>query len=83
MELLKSVLTTTYFSLRGKIYQQNIDTAMRCPVFPIVANLCMEFLKQHAISTVPATDAPRLWRRHVDDSLEIIKKGQLYNLTLT
>ena len=44
MEILEFVLTTTYFSFRGQIYQQKFGTAMGSPVIPIVANLYMEWL---------------------------------------
>ena len=75
MDLLEFVLTTTYFSFRGTIYKQKFGTAMGSPVSPIVANIFMEFLEQCAIATAPVTCAPRLWKRYVDDILEIIKGG--------
>ena len=46
MELLEFVLTTTYFTFRGVIYQQRFGTAMGSPVSPIIANLFMEWLEQ-------------------------------------
>jgi len=42
MELLEFVVTTTYFTFRGVIYQQRFGTAMGSPVSPIIANLFME-----------------------------------------
>ena len=54
---------------------------MGSPVSPIVANFFMEFLEQHAIATAPMDCQPRLWKRYVDDVLEIIKKGQVQALT--
>jgi len=51
MELLESVVTTTYFTFRGVIYQQRSGTAMGSPVSPIIANLFMEWLEQPAIAT--------------------------------
>ncbi|XP_072039787.1 uncharacterized protein [Amphiura filiformis] len=53
MELLAFVLTTTYFSFRGKIYRQLFGAAMGSPVSPITANLYMEFLEEQAIATAP------------------------------
>ena len=53
MELLRFTLTTTYFSFRGKIYQQLFGAAMGSPVSPITCNLYMEFLEQEAIATAP------------------------------
>ena len=51
------------------------------PVSPIVANFFMEFLEQHDIATAPMDCQPHLWKRYVDDVLEIIKKGQVQALT--
>ena len=63
IELLKFVLSTTYISFGGKVYQQKFGSS----VSQIVANLYMEVLEQHAIATSPITCAPRLWKRFVDD----------------
>ena len=81
MELLRFTLTTTYFSFRGKIYQQLFGAAMGSPVSPITCNLYMEFLEQEAIATAPLDFRPRLWKRYVDDILEIVKENQVENLT--
>ena len=81
MELLEFVLTTTYFSFWGEVYQQIFGTAMGSPVSPIVANLFMEFLEQQAIASAPLACKPRLWKRYVDDILEIIKRGSVQQLT--
>ncbi len=81
IELLRFVLTTTYFLFRGKIYKQRFGAAMGSPVSPVVANLYMEFLEQQAIATAPLDCQPRLWKRYVDDVLEIVKSDQVDNLT--
>ncbi len=81
MELLEFVLTTTYFSFNGTIYQQRFGTAMGSPVSPIVANMYMEFLEQKAIATADVEYKPRLWKRYVDDILEIVQKGKVNALT--
>ncbi|XP_072052031.1 uncharacterized protein [Amphiura filiformis] len=81
MELLAFVLTTTYFSFRGKIYRQLFGAAMGSPVSPITANLYMEFLEEQAIATAPLNCKPMLWKRYVDDILEIVKDNQVDNLT--
>ena len=81
IELLKFVLTTTYFLFRGKIYKQRFGAAMGSPVSPVVANLYMEFLEQQAITTAPIHCKPRLWKRCVDDILEIVHQDQVDNLT--
>ena len=45
---------------------------MGSPVSPIVANLCMEVIKELAVST--SSVPPKVWKRYVDDSFVIIKK---------
>ncbi|XP_072041401.1 uncharacterized protein [Amphiura filiformis] len=81
LELLQFVLTTTYFLFRGTIYKQLFGAAMGSPVSPVVANLYMEFLEQKAIASAPRTCKPRLWKRYVDDILEIVNKDQVDDLT--
>ena len=54
---------------------------MGSPVSPIIANFFMEYLEQQAIASTPMDCKPRYWRRYVDDILEIVKKGQVKNLT--
>ena len=52
IELLKFVLTTTYFSFRGNLYRQIFGAAVGSPVSAIVANLFMEWLKgAHTMTT--------------------------------
>ena len=81
MTLLEFVLTTTYFSFRWQIYQQRSGTAMGSPVSPIIANIYMEFLEKQAIHTAPLDCKPRMWKRYVDDVLEIVRKGEIEHLT--
>ena len=71
MQLLKFIITTTYFSFRGTIYQQKFCTAMRCPVSPVIVNLLMEWLEQQAILTEPITCKPKLWKIYADDVIII------------
>ena len=54
---------------------------MRSPVFPVVANLYMEHLEQKALTTTPDSCKPRLWKRYVDDILEIVKNDGIQQLT--
>ncbi|KAI8479817.1 hypothetical protein Bbelb_424380 [Branchiostoma belcheri] len=81
IELLSFIVTTTYFSFRGDIYQQKFGTAMGSPVSPVLANLFMEWLEQEAIATAPISCRPKLWKRYVDDVMEIVKKGVHQDLT--
>ena len=81
MELLEFVLTTTYFSFRGDIYKQKFGAAMGSPCSAIIANIFMEWLEQRAIADAPAECFPKIWKRYVDDILEIIPRGSTQALT--
>ena len=81
MELVKFTLTTSYFSSKGIIYQQVKGAAMGSPLSPIAVVLYMEWLESQAIATAPLNCTPKLWKRYVDDILEVIKKGETGNLT--
>ena len=54
---------------------------MGSPVSPLLASLFMEWLEKQAIATAPVECIPNLSKRYVDDVLELIKKGQVRNLT--
>ncbi|XP_072051971.1 uncharacterized protein [Amphiura filiformis] len=81
IQLLSFVLTTTYFSFRGQIYRQIFGAAMGSPVSAIVANLFMEWLEKEAVATAFLDCNPKIWRRYVDDVLEIIQKDSTQKLT--
>ena len=81
MDLTEFIATTTYFSFRGQLFKQKFGTAMGSPVSPILANFFMEWLEQQAIATAPIDCKPKLWKRYVDDILEIIKRGKVEALT--
>lgn len=81
IELLEFTLTTTYFRFRGQIYRQKFGTAMGSPVSPLVADIYMEYLEQTAIASVPLHLKPKLWKRYVDDILEVINKQAVEELT--
>ncbi|XP_072039173.1 uncharacterized protein [Amphiura filiformis] len=81
VKLLDFILTTTYFTFRGKIYRQLFGTAMGSPVSPIAANIFMEALEQQAITTAPLDCKPKLWLRYVDDILEVVKRNTVQQLT--
>ena len=51
MELVKFVLTTTYFTSNGIIYQQKSGAAMGSPLSPIAVNLFMKWLEEQVIRT--------------------------------
>ncbi|XP_072014982.1 uncharacterized protein [Amphiura filiformis] len=81
VELLEFILSTTYFTFRGKIYRQRFGAAMGSPVSPLAANIFMEHLESTAIATAPLECKPKLWKRYVDDILEIVAKDEVNNLT--
>ena len=70
MRLLEFCLRNTYFQFRGTIYEQSEGLAMGSPVSPVLANLYMEEFEQIALRS---NNAPRLWKRYVDDTFMIIR----------
>ena len=72
MDLLGLCLRSTYFTFRGKFYEQVEGAAMGSPISPIVANLYMEQFEIRAIES--SANPPLLWRRFVDDTFVIMKK---------
>ena len=79
-ELLQLCLRSTYFSFNGAFYEQKEGAAMGSPVSAVVANLYMEFFEEIALRTAPAR--PRIWKRYVDDTFTLVKKGDVHELEL-
>ena len=73
MDLLEFCLRSTYFTHRGKFYEQVEGAAMGSPISPIVANLFMENFEMRALQSSP--NPPLLWKRFVDDTFVILKKA--------
>ena len=65
-------MRSTYFTFRGKYYEQVEGTAMGSPISPIVANLFMEDFENRALQS--SINPPLLWKRFVDDTFVIMKK---------
>jgi len=54
---------------------------MSSPVSPLVADMYMEFLEQKTLTTSPEEYKPKLWKRYVDDILEVLKRDAVEGFT--
>ena len=72
MDLLEFCLRSTYFTFRGKFYEQVDGAAIGSPISRIVVNLFMENFETRALQSSP--NPPLIWKRFVDDTFVIIKK---------
>ena len=72
MGLLEFCMRSTYFTFRGKFYEQVEGTVMGSPISPIVANLYVENFENRALQS--SINPPLLWKRFVDDTFVIMKK---------
>ena len=70
-----------YFSFRGEIYKQKFGAAMGSPYSAIIANIFMEWLEQTTLATAPAECIYKLWKRYMNDILEIFPEGTTQQLT--
>ena len=77
-DLLEMCLKSTYFSYGGEFFEQREGAAMGSSVSAVVADLYMEFFEELALRTAPMK--PRLWKRYVDDTCCIVKKGTVEEL---
>jgi hypothetical protein len=69
LNLIRNVLTTTYFLYDGSFYDQKGGVAMGSPLAPVVANLYMEHFEHQALSS--AIKTPTRWYRYVDDTFVV------------
>ena len=65
------------FSMAGVLQPEG--TTMGSPVSPLTANIFMEDFERKALSSYP--NPPRFWGRYVDDTMFIIKKCEIENIT--
>jgi hypothetical protein len=73
MELLEVCLTTTYFQVDDKFFQQKGGMAMGSALSPVVSNIFMEHSEELVLGT--ANHRPSLWLRYVDDTFVIWPHG--------
>ena len=62
----------------GHFYEQKECAAMGSPISAVVANLYMEFFEELALETTLTRH--RLWKRYVDDTFCILRKGSTEEL---
>ena len=74
ISLLDFCLGSTYFTFKGRFYEQQEGAAMGSPISPIVANLYMEDLETKAIQS--AQDCLSINHRQHNESIHM-KKGAL------
>jgi retron-type reverse transcriptase len=74
LALFKHVLTSTYFSFDGQLYEQTDGAVMSSLLSPVIANIFMEALEKKAIEQ--ATQKPACWFRYVDDTFITWPHGQ-------
>ena len=65
----------------GKVYQQTDGVCMGSPLGPVLANVFMVYLEETIVPT--AQDTMPEWRRYVDDTFTVVKKGKLNNIIAT
>jgi len=65
VDLVSLCLKSSYFSFKGKIYEQTHGVAMGSPLSPLIANLNMEHFEKKALKSFPFTREE--WKRYVDD----------------
>jgi hypothetical protein len=69
IELLDICLTTTYFKLEDKFYQQKKGMAMGNSLSPVVSNIFMEHFEETTLDR--ADHKPTKWLRYVDDTFMV------------
>jgi hypothetical protein len=74
VDLIKHVLTSTYFLYNGSFYKQKDGVAMGSPLAPVIANFYMEHFEKQAISSV--VKKPTSWYRYVDDMFVLWSHGK-------
>ena len=74
-ELLEMCTKEMHFTFNGKTYQQTDGVCMGSPLGPVLANVFMVHLEETIVPQLK--DSMPEWRRYVDDTFTIVKKGKL------
>ena len=64
-----------HFTFNSKIYQQTDGVCMGSPLGPVLANVFMVHLEETIVPKLQSS-MPQ-WRRYVDDTFTVVKKGKL------
>ena len=67
-------------AMGGDFYEQQEGAALGSPVSAAVANLYIEFFEDLALTQAPDECRPRIWKRYVDDTFCILRKGTVEKL---
>ena len=80
-ELLEMCTKEMHFTFDGKVCQQTDGACMGSPLGPVLANVFMVYLEETIVpklqNSMPA------WRRYVDDTFTLVKKGKLNEIITT
>ncbi|XP_064481243.1 uncharacterized protein LOC135394433 isoform X2 [Ornithodoros turicata] len=76
--LLRFCLKQSYFTFKGRVYQQIEGCPMGSPVSVTMANLIMEHVEEQALQK--ASFPVKFYRRYVDDTFVILNRNHVHDL---
>ena len=65
--MIKLCVESTIFTFDESVYKHKFGVAMGSPLSPILANLCMEYIEEMYVKTLPDDIRAIFWVRYVDD----------------
>ena len=74
MDISWSWKPTTSIQFNGVVYRQVHIAPMGSPVSAVVLDMFMENLDKTAMDTAPSAMKPKIWKRYIDDSFEVVSK---------